>query len=171
MADRSVTLTWQEPLTSIREYQPKDTWIFDLVWEEMTEDAGLYVIEDSAGDCLYAGQADNTLSRFRCRNEPLREFRLLSTTNPVESYKVRCATLNPFMDTDSNPKLIDLVERWLIRFIYKFQEDGGNLRLQNVSKTDEYVFATNFKVAQANNKLMPDYIPELVYDYAQGDDL
>jgi hypothetical protein len=75
------------------------------------------------------------------------------------------------MDTDSNPKLIDLVERWLIRFIYKFQEDGGNLRLQNVSKTDEYVFATNFKVAQANNKLMPDYIPELVYDYAQGDDL
>jgi hypothetical protein len=57
MADRSVTLTWQEPLTSIREYQPKDTWIFDLVWEEMTEDAGLYVIEDSAGDCLYAGQA------------------------------------------------------------------------------------------------------------------
>jgi len=93
----------------------------------------------------------------------------MTDENPVEDYRVRCATLNPYMDDDDDPTLIDLTERWLIRHIYLLQEEGGTMSLQNVDKVNDYTFLSNFTVSQADNTFRPAYLTEADYEYSKGD--
>src|SRR3954470_8897697 len=148
----NINVTWSEQFTSTREQQPVDTWIRNLIWNNNTfstlpQGGGLYIIENPAGVCIYAGKATNTRTRFATRSEPLREFRLITTANPLNPYRVRLADVNPYEEGAGNS--LDVAETWLIRFITRYQTLNGPMRLQNINKIDPWTPTAATTISQS----------------------
>jgi hypothetical protein len=136
MAD--LTLTWLRPFAGTpTEYHDRIhgalNWIYEVTWASgrtaMSDDRGLYVIENPAGQQVYAGVADDGWeTRFGGRSEAFREFRLsTSADNPVHGYKVYLTSVYPW-----HSKRLLLAEKWLIRTLRKAQDRSGTLVLQNI---------------------------------------
>jgi hypothetical protein len=173
--DTNISVSWLDPFVSSLVPLSGATWIIDLIWKNEVNPAlpqagGLYLIENSAGVCIYAGKATNTRSRFATRSEPLREFRLLSNGNPLSTYKVRIANISPWTyGPDGN--YLDVAETWLIRAITIYQKTTPSRILQNINKIDPFkpkstITITNKSITQIkNNKVdnRPTYIPKDTY--------
>lgn len=172
----AITLTWSAP------YTPRSTtpfanaaWIQLLEWRRppappgslMPETGGLYVIENPAGQPIYAGQALDLRERFDGRTEVLREFGLAPlVANVVPNHTVRLASVNPKAQ-------LSLAERWLVRRL-KLTDNAAALHtLTNILLTGQFnapndgVGLQITNVANAVGAVVPPYFVAN-YVYAQG---
>ncbi len=164
-----INLTWK-PFYVCNLQQASSAWISDVTWvrcddgSNLPEDAGLYVIENGAGQRLYVGKAKNFLGRFQKRNRVLREFRLAYNTpqyeNPVHSYSVRLAEVNP-------PDQVATAEGWLIRISYLDQLKTPPLLLQNINATTPFLIPSDgLTITNTNNPDLPSYLKPIYPNYA-----
>jgi hypothetical protein len=161
----NVTLTW-EPYYLCSLAQTSYPGVSDIAWNRYDDKsiippfAGLYVIEDGAGDLVYIGQADNWFNRFAKRNRVLREFRLAykstPNTNPISAYKVRLASVMPI-------RALTLTESCLIRTSWLKQNaakaNPSDIFLQNINQTTQLTIPDGgLSIVHANNNYIPDYL-------------
>lgn len=160
----NITLTWTANLYSPRSEQyGHNDWIFSLKWRRTDNDAliptsaGLYIIHDSDGDVVYAGEADNFRNRFQARADAIQELGL-SRSDAVVAHRVKIASVNP-----ANQRA--LAERWLVRILYI--RDQGNMEhlLQNVNLTGQFQAPADGLAIANNNR--PNYL-NANYNYAGG---
>lgn len=128
-----LTLSWQMDL-----YFPVDevlsaemNWVNVIKWRKADEtllsaSTGLYVIEDAAGEPVYAGQAESAQGRFNGRSEALRSLNVRALALGGLRLRRTGVTSNRRPD----PARIDLAERWLVRAL--FLREAAIHRLQNI---------------------------------------
>ncbi|HUI30578.1 MAG TPA: GIY-YIG nuclease family protein [Candidatus Acidoferrales bacterium] len=161
----NITLTWTASLYSPRAEQYGDNdWIFSLKWRRtdndtlITRNAGLYIIQDSDGDVVYAGKADNFRNRFEDRADAVQELGL-SRDDAVLGHRVKIATVNPGLQ-------LSLAEQWLIRILYIRDQANMEHLLQNINLTGQFQApADGLTITNNNNR--PNYL-NANYNYAGG---
>ena len=160
----NITLTWSPSL-----YVPADVqygiydWIFYVQWRRSDNDAqlptgsGLYIVQNAAGDPIYAGQATNFRSRFHSRSDVLQDLGIAREATAL-AHRVDRATVNP-------ANQLNLAERWLVRTLYLADQAKMTQILQNVLLTVPFQAPADGLDITNNNR--PAYLNE-DYSYAGG---
>lgn len=160
----AITLTWNannvfEPHSE--QYSSQADWIYQLIWRNrnrtlLPSGAGLYIIENPQVSPVYAGSSDNIRSRFDARTNALRELGLRADA-VVPNHRVRLATVNPSAQ-------LDLAEQWLVRILFKRDQNNNQHILQNINLTAQFN-APNDGLTITNSGARPDFL-NAAYQYA-----
>ena len=162
----NITLTWSTTL-----YVPTavqygvNNWIFTVKWRrgdntQLPEGARLYIIQNSDGHPIYAGQADDARSRFNARADALRQLGIAQNADAL-SHRVDIASINP-------AARINLAEQWLVRILYLRDHTAPPYLLQNVNLTNPFDAPDDGLTVTNNNR--PGYL-NANYDYMGGEQI
>ena len=170
----AIQLTWSALfLPQVATPYGNALWIQLLEWRrppgppgvKLPETAGLYVIENPAGQPVYAGRALDIRERFDGRTDVLSEFGLAPlAANVVPTHVVRLASVNPRNE-------IPLAENWLIRSLKLADAAAANHTLTNIALTGPMVMPNdpvglqiaNVPSAVGGAALPPYYGPNYAY--------
>ena len=160
----NITLTW-----STRLYVPADVqygdndWIYYVQWRrgdtnaQLPTGSGLYIVQNAAGNPIYAGQAGNIRSRFQSRSDVLQDLGIAREATAL-AHRVDMATVNPSAQ-------LNLAERWLVRTLYVADQANMVHILQNVQLTGQFQAPADGLDITNNNR--PAYLNDN-YPYAGG---
>jgi hypothetical protein len=142
----TLTLQWQGPYGPVDQQWSRYAWILDVHWRKqpntgqfpggnlITQDSGIYIIENGAGEPVYAGQTENLRDRFDGRSSVLHELSLRSASLNGYSVWVSPVWANPPGYTIA----IDRAEHWLIRYLSRRERGHPAQYLQNKKLTDTF---------------------------------
>ncbi len=160
----NITLTWSPRLYVPGDVQYGDNdWIYFVQWRrgdnnaELPTGSGLYIIQNSDGNPIYAGQATNFRKRFHTRSDVLQDLGIAREATSL-AHRVDMATVNPSAQ-------LNLAERWLVRSLYVADQANMEHILQNVLLTGQFQApAGGLDITNTNS---PAYL-NANYNYAAG---
>jgi hypothetical protein len=151
----NITLTWSTRLYVPASVQYGDNdWIYNVQWRygetnaQLSTGSGLYIVQNAAGNPIYASQAGNLRSRFQSRSDVLQDLGIAREATAL-AHRADMATVNPSAQ-------LNLAELWLVRTLYVADHPNMVHILQNVQLTGQFQAPADGLDVANNNR--PAYI-------------